>query len=184
MEHSINIPDIDDARDMFLLAKDRLLDINDWNTFFTNGSFNIELKSNKGEKLHRDARTDDMVHIAATNNTGISTESWAKVKQIQYDFFPDIRSESISLLLTTSNSPSGNGIESEHVAYETILIKREQNIITVHCNAGNELPMLEDEYPDEHINSLTDLHPVISIPTESLSQLLYNIISPDRIQLV
>ncbi len=42
MEVSVTAADIDDARDLFLLAKDRLLDVNDWN-YSLKGNFRIML---------------------------------------------------------------------------------------------------------------------------------------------
>lgn len=177
MECSITIPDIDDARDMFLLAKDRLLDINDWNALFENNHFKIQLTNSRGERLHRDARINDLIHIYASSHSGINSDSWVRIQQIQYDFFPDIRCESVSILLSTSNSPSGEGIESEQIAFETILIKRERSVITAHCNGGNELPLKADEHPDEHIDPSTDIHPVISIPGENLAQILKGFIA-------
>ncbi len=126
MEYSINIPDFDDAREMFLLAKDRLLDVNDWNSLFAGNEYNILLTDDKGQKRHRDARVDDLVNISATNNMGNTSDTWVKIKTIQYDFFPDIRSESISLLLEMTYSPSGDGVDNMNNEVATILIKRER----------------------------------------------------------
>lgn len=177
MEHSFEVKDFEDARDLFLLAKDRLLDVNDWNSLFQSKDYQIALTNEKGEKLHRDARVDDLVLIQATNNTGNSSDMWVRISKIQYDFFPDIRSESISMLLETSYSPSGNGVEQMNNKIETLLIKRENSTLTAHCNAGDELPDIDDETPNEHLDNTIDLHPVLSIPKEQLRQLLSGLIS-------
>lgn len=171
MEVSTTAADIDDARDLFLLAKDRLLDVNDWN-YSLKGNFRITLTNARGQKLQRGARVADMICISAGNGAGIGSEMWIRISRIQYDFFPDIRSESISMLLETAHSPSGNGTGIEDSQQETILIKREGPTLTAHCNAGNELPEAEDEDPNAHLNRDIELHPVLSIPQSSLQQLL------------
>lgn len=169
MEVSTTAADIDDARDLFLLAKDRLLDVNDWN-YSLNGHFSIALADADGHKLQRSARVGDMVCISAGNGAGIASEMWIRISKIQYDFFPDVRSECIAMLLETTQSPSGRGTDS--IVQETILIKREGPTLTAHCNAGNELPAEDDDDPNAHLNPDIDLHPVLSIPHCSLRQLL------------
>lgn len=175
MEVSITTADIDDARDLFLLAKDRLLEVNDWN-YSLKGNFRISLTDAAGRKQQRSARVGDMLCISAGNNEGIGSEMWIYIRRIQYDFFPDIRSESISMLLETAQSPSGNGTGEDNIRQETILIKREGPTLTAHCNAGNELPEEDDDNPNAHLNRDIELHPVLSIPQHSLQQLLSDLI--------
>lgn len=176
MEVSVTAADIDDARDLFLLAKDRLLDVNDWN-YSLKGNFRIMLADARGQKLLRGARVDDMLCISAGNDDGIGSEMWIRISRIQYDFFPDIRSESISMLLETAHSPSGNGTGNDNVQQETVLIKREGPTLTAHCNAGNELPGEDDENPDAHLNRHDELHPVLCIPQADLRQLLQDLVA-------
>lgn len=177
MEYSITLHDIDDARDMFLLAKDRLLDVNDWNNLYKSNDYSFLLTKPNGSKLHRDARIDDRIKISATNNNGNSSDMWVRIDKIQYDFFPDVNSESISMLLEMSYSPSGDGVDTPNRPVESIVLKREHNSLTAHCNIGNELPALEDKTPNEQINTKTDLHPILSIPNEQLEQLLQGLIA-------
>ncbi len=176
MEVSTTAADIDDARDLFLLAKDRLLDVNDWN-YSLKGNFRIVLTDARGQKLQRSARVDDMICIAASNGAGIGSEMWIRISRIQYDFFPDISSESISMLLETAHSPSGKGTGADNIRQETILIKREGPTLTAHCNAGNELPGADDENPDAHLNRSEELHPVLCIPQSDLQQLLADLVA-------
>lgn len=177
MEHSLTISDIEDAKDLFLLAKDRLLDVNDWNSLFPEKGYHIQLTNSKGEKLHRDARVDDLISIKAANNNGNTSEMCVRIGKIQYDFYPDVRSESISMLLEMAYSPSGDGIEHADKKVETLLIKREYGKLTAYCNSGNELPGPDDESPSKPVNADTDLHPVLCIPTNQLQQMLAGLIA-------
>ncbi len=181
MEYQNEATDIDDAKDIFLLAKDRLLDVNDWGLLLRNSDLNINLTDSKGRKAHRDARVADKVQISTLQN-GTSSDMWTEISRIQYDYFPDIDCETISMLLSVTSSPSGNGVEyynKNKEAMETILIKRSGQTVIAHCNAGNELPEITDTDPDAHINNAIDRHPVLNIPKEELQQLLQNLISAD-----
>lgn len=174
MEVSTTVAEIDDARDLFLLAKVRLLDVNDWHHLFP-GNYNIALTDRRGGPLRRSARVGDMIRISSRNLTGNDSEMWIGIEKIQYDFFPDILSESISMLLQTAYSPSGNGTGEQKE--ETIIIKREGTTLTAHCNAGNELPATDDENPNAHLNRDTELHPVLSIPQGDLRELLAGLVA-------
>lgn len=177
MEFSKHLQNLDDARDLFMLAKERLLDVNDWNSIMGNNGYHITLTNSKGEKQHRDARTGDMICLSAPKAKDHIVEKWIQISKIQYDFFPDIRSECISLLLNTTFSPSGVGIAYTAESSETILIKREGQTVTVHCNAGDELPGEDAETPDEHINRSIELHPVLNLSTNQLQHFLQEFIA-------
>lgn len=182
MDCQLRATDIDDAKDIFLLAKDRLLDINDWKMLLKNTDYDICLTSVNGKKVHRDARVGDKVRISTTNK-GISADMWTQISQIQYDYFPDIDSETISILFHVAFSPSGNGIDyfrNSADSNETIIIKREKDTLTVHCNTGCEIPQIEDNTPDAHIINQIELHPVLSIPKPEMAQLLKGFISLDE----
>lgn len=171
MEFSQHLPNLDDARDLFLLAKDRLLDVNDWNSMLTNTDYHITLTNANGQKQHRDARVGDLIRFTEANQKDAATEKWIAITKIQYDFFPDIRSESISMLFNTANSAS------DGTNQETILIKREHLTVTAHCNAGNELPGEDAETPDEHLNTTIELHPVFSLSQPHLQHFIQQLIA-------
>ena len=58
MEYSINTHSIEDAEDLFILAKDRLLDISDWNDGQT-----YVLTDGHKQKAHRNAHSGDFIKI-------------------------------------------------------------------------------------------------------------------------
>lgn len=135
MEYSINTHAIEDAEDLFVLAKDRLLDINDWQA-----KNNYTLTDSHKHKVHRNVHTGDFIRIDS------NPEEWLIVNKIQYDDYPDIAGESITLFLSTISDA-----ESMH----TVAINRVGKVLTVQgynlsfCNdAGNFLKSLiaTDEY--------------------------------------
>lgn len=174
MEQTINAIDIDDAKDIFLLAKDRLLDINDWKTLLGSTPYDVQLTNEKNNKVHRDARINDKVTINHFEQQQPSIS--AVISNIQYDYFPDMDSECISLLLNKDEDLKPN----EHyrsTTSETVLIRRTGQHLTAHLNIGNELPDINDILPFEHINPIVDLHPVLNLPKSQLETLLKAFIS-------
>ncbi len=167
MEFHINTTLTEDAEDLFLIAKDRLLDINEWNNLLSNKAYSVSLTDTKGQKAHRNARMYDLIKISDTNSP--SPEKWVQISHIQYDNFPDINSESISLLLELSNN--------DHKSLETILLKRENTNVTIHCNGGNELPEIDDATPNDHLITDKEQHPILNLPNNELQQLLQRIIT-------
>jgi hypothetical protein len=172
MEYYQQLQNIDDAMDLFLLAKERLLDVNDWQSMAEDNNHSITLTNSKGEKQQRDARVGDMVNIKSD-----ISNIWIDICKIQYDFFPDISSESISFLFKSGCSPSGSSTHNRQEYFETILLKREGATVTIHCNNGNELPGPNANTPDEQIDNNTEMHPVLNIPLAHLQQLLKSMIA-------
>ena len=52
---------------MFLTAKERLLDVNDWNSLFQANDYKISLTDKEGKRINRDAHVHDVVFIAPVN---------------------------------------------------------------------------------------------------------------------
>ena len=101
---------IEDAEDLFILAKDRLLDVNDWNE----GNGNYTLTDSHKHKLHRNAHTGDFIKAGE--------EQWLVINKIQYDDYPDVNGESITLFLSYTNDT-----ESMH----TVAVNRVGKVLTI-----------------------------------------------------
>ena len=166
MEFALQLSDLDDARDLFTIAKERLLDVNEWDTLLGGSDYKIGLYNSREQKAQRNMRVDDVVHIS--NSAGGAYK--IRISKIQYDIFPDIRSESISVLLS-DDSTKNSGY------FETILIKREGAMLTVHCNSGNELPEEDAETPNDRLNVISDNHPLLQISSLQLARLLQGFIA-------
>lgn len=98
-EHSEIMDSMDDAEDLFVIAKDRLLAINNWNTH--NPSIRVELLDRKGHPIHRSAHFHDVIKVSDDQvpTTRLSIE------HLVYDDFPDTSTElfSMELLPVTAN---------------------------------------------------------------------------------
>ncbi|OSZ78422.1 hypothetical protein CAP35_09245 [Chitinophagaceae bacterium IBVUCB1] len=111
MEYSINTHTTEDAEDLFVVAKERLLDVSDWRDGHT-----YQLTDGHKRKAHRNAHTGDFVRIAGAADT------WVYISKIQYDDYPDIGGESITLFMST---------ETDTESMHTIAINRVGKVLTV-----------------------------------------------------
>ncbi len=109
MEYSINTHSTDDAEDLFIVAKERLLDINDWREGHT-----YTLTDGHKRKAHRNAHSGDFIKI--------NTDTWVYINKIQYDDYPDIAGESITMFMST---------ESDTESMHTVAINRVGKVLTV-----------------------------------------------------
>ncbi len=109
MEYSINTHSTDDAEDLFIVAKERLLDVSDWRDGYT-----YTLTDGHKRKAHRNAHSGDFIK---TDN-----DTWVYINKIQYDDYPDIGGESITMFMNT---------ESDTESMHTIAINRVGKVLTV-----------------------------------------------------
>lgn len=110
MEFTVHTNNIEDAEDLFLLAKERLLDVNEWQRF---SGESFMLTDKHGQKLHRNAHRGD--HIKIANQPDLI------IGHIIYDDFPDVLGESITLVLS-----GGDDLPTQE-----ILIKRIGKLVSV-----------------------------------------------------
>ncbi|MBS1772072.1 MAG: hypothetical protein JST82_04385 [Bacteroidetes bacterium] len=111
MDYSISTNTMDDAEDLFIVAKEKLLDVNDWHC-----NYPFILNDSKKHKVHRNAHSGDFIQRTSTS------DEWYVINKIQYDDYPDIAGESITIFLSNVNDN-----ESMH----TIAINRVGKVLNV-----------------------------------------------------
>ena len=88
MEYTISTNNIEDAEDLFIVAKERLLDINDWHS-----THKFTLTDGHQHKVQRNAHKGDFIM-----KSGFPNERYI-INKIQYDDYPDIAGESITVFM-------------------------------------------------------------------------------------
>lgn len=155
MKYQVKLNSVEDADEYFLVAKDRLLDVNEWNNILTDNKNTFALTNAHGQKLHRDAHCGDMIKASIAYDA-TPKDRWLHIDKIQYDSYPDINAEQISMNLQLSYSPSGNGIDLSQYPKEersfTVVINRTQSLVTIN-NSPIEKKYLFD-IPTENVNKL------------------------------
>jgi hypothetical protein len=115
-EQSIMLDSIDDAEDMFVIAKERLLHVNKWHQVAGGISAVFTLTDKQGNELHRHAHKGDYVRIKIPgpgNSTGGGYD-WVRIESIRYDDYPDTSVEQLWLELRPTSSPLSNDDTTAH----------------------------------------------------------------------
>lgn len=106
--YSVEVETIEDAEDLFVDAKDRMLDINNWTKYSGSNAFSLKLTDSHGHDVSRHARRGD--HVFASNSgPGMEEESdWLFVSALQYDDYPDDNLETFAIKLMLTELPKGD----------------------------------------------------------------------------
>ncbi len=155
MQYQVKLNAIDDADEYFLVAKDRLLDVNEWNTI-NNSTSSFMLTDTHGHKLHREAHIGDMIKAHFVLNDGVEKDRWLLVEKIQYDSFPDMNGEQISMNLRLTYSPSGNGISLSKYTEEQqklkVILNRTNTLVSISSKSAKVNSFFDMD--SEQLNSL------------------------------
>jgi hypothetical protein len=150
-EETIALPDLEDAEDFFLVAKDRLLHINQWHEISTTIRSTFRIVDKHGHPLHRRAHSGDYVMIdipAPDSSTGMGAD-WVMVEKIEYDDYPDDNKELIAMRLR----PVSNPLNADHAvahfftdnASSSFIIERDHTKISAKYHGRNEKPNTDTE---------------------------------------
>ncbi len=136
----------EDAEDMFLLAKERLLNVNEWKKLIDGTSAEFQLTDINGTPLNRNAHVGDdiCIDIPGPGNVAGNSKDWVKVEEIVYDDYPDENGEMISIRLRPISAPVNKNESTAHffkdTATSTIQIKRWGKIVAAYYYGRNEVP--------------------------------------------
>jgi predicted NUDIX family phosphoesterase len=107
IEHHITAVTAEDAEYLFVDAKDRLLDINNWNKHCPEMGTELRLTDSHGLGVGRHARKGDLVRIDIPGKgpTHPGGFNWVLVEAIEYDDYPDLSMESFAVRVRTATDP-------------------------------------------------------------------------------
>jgi hypothetical protein len=124
MEYTISTNNLEDAEDLFIVAKERLLDINDWHS-----ANRFILTDAHQHKVQRNAHKGDFITKSSFPN-----EKYI-INKIQYDDYPDIAGESITIFMAHANDAE---------SMQSVSINRVGKLLTVLGHNLNFLGNAED----------------------------------------
>jgi hypothetical protein len=151
LKHSYSAESVEDAEELFIVAKDKLLDVNNWNRTAVSVSADFELTDPHGKLLNRKAHKGDYIKInlpAPGSKTGEGYD-WVRIEQITYDDYPDEHTESIMMQVRPASAPTNENEDVAHFfkddATSSFIIERHGKLLTVHYYGRNEIPNTEAE---------------------------------------
>ncbi|PVH25349.1 hypothetical protein [Sphingobacterium corticibacter] len=139
----------EEAKEFFLVAKERLLGINDWNEVAVLPSSVFQLADSKGAHLEREAQEGDLVKIDILGPGLPSSDGydWVRIEQILEEIIAKSQKVSITLRPTTDPTQPNEGIAHffKNIATSTIVLEQQDKEVSAQYAGRNELINDENE---------------------------------------
>jgi hypothetical protein len=148
LEHTLTADTIEEAEDLFVDAKERLLDVNNWKKYSRQPLLDFSLADRQGHLLKRRARKGDRIRIGLPGNgvMNANESDWVVIEAIEYDDYPDIDMETLALRLRPADLAQYDE-DNVRDATSTIVIERRHSKLLLSYHGRNE-EHEEDNFPD------------------------------------
>lgn len=127
---------IDDADELFLIAKDRLLAVNKWKVLC--GEFGLlTLADHNGNAAERNAHYNDYIEIREEGKPA----EWVHIDGVEYNDFPDEDYETMAIRLRAAQAPEIENGDAEDIntnATGTFVVERRGRHVAAHYYSRNE----------------------------------------------
>jgi hypothetical protein len=144
LKHDLVLDSLDDAEELFVIAKDRLLNVNRWQQTASSVSAEFQLTDKYGQEMSRPAHSNDLIRIkiAAPGSASGDGYDWVLVEAIEYDDYPDEEYETFAMRVRPTPNPADNSEEIAHfftdAATSTFVIERRGRHVIAHYFGRNE----------------------------------------------
>jgi hypothetical protein len=148
-EYSIQKNDASTARQLFQIAKQRLLNVNEWHQLTGLATAAFRLTDEKGNKVHRSAQLGDHLKIDIPGPGTVTGEGndWVQIEAIEENATDD--KEIIAIRVRPTSNPQNNKEDVAHFfseeASSTFSVIRQANTVTAAVHGRNEKPNVETE---------------------------------------
>jgi hypothetical protein len=149
IDHTVTTADDNDAKKLFMIARNRLVDVNHWGEYSGPASATFRLTDPQGNELNRTVEKGDLFKIAlpAPGPAEGKGYDWVKVEEIEETGNPNGQKEVIAIRVRPTPSPLTAGNETAHFfnekATSSFVIEREGNRVTAAVFGRNEVPNTE-----------------------------------------
>lgn len=160
IEETTEMENIEDAEDLFVIAKNRLLHVNDWHKVSTTIPSDFTIVDRHGEKLDRAVHKGDyiIIKIPAPGNNAGEGKDWVFVEALEYDDYPDDNREMIAMRLRPVQNPQSSDEDVAHFftgnASSTFVVERIGRKIIAYYYGRNEKPNTDTEKLSDTIRNL------------------------------
>lgn len=145
LEHNMLADTIEDAEDLFVDAKERMLDVNNWKRYYAQGDVIFALTDPRGGALNRRARKGDLIKIQSRGHGNRTSD--LVIEAIEYDDYPDQSLETFAMRLRPLGFlPAVSNLAGE--ATSTIVVERRVRKLLASFHGRNEDSALNDDMDD------------------------------------
>lgn len=154
---------VDEAKINFQLLKDRLLNINDWQSYSGEMTASFQLFDEKGEELKTKAKLGDFIRIDIPGPGSFEGDGydWVKVTQIDENPYEDDE-RYLMVCVPSVNPTTENAQDIAHFytnkASSNFIVRRKGKCIYVEIHGRNEVTNLKTEnIPDKIRNAVVSI---------------------------
>jgi hypothetical protein len=144
LKEEVSFETVEDAEDMFVIAKERLLEVNEWKEISESINTEFQLVDPHGHPHKRHVRKGDFIriNIPGPDNETRGGDDWVHVEALEYDDYPDESIECIAIRLRPAKNPQSHDTETAHffddASTSTFVIERIRNIVEARYHGRNE----------------------------------------------
>jgi hypothetical protein len=149
IEHKVTATDEDDARKLFVIARNRLLDVNHWHDLAGALSAKFILTDHEGSNVSRTAEINDhfKIDLPAPGPAESHGYDWVVIEAIDEKSDSTGPEESIALRVRPTSDPKEKGENVAHffkdAATSTFVVERKGKEVTAAVYGRNEVPNIE-----------------------------------------
>jgi hypothetical protein len=159
IEHTVKAADDNDARKLFMIARNRLLDVNNWHKVAGPASARFYLSDAHGNTLDRTVEKGDYIKIdlpgpGSSEGHGFD---WVYIEAIEDKSNSEGYDENIAIRVRPTSPPKGENVAHffKESATSTFIVERAGNTVTAGEFGRNEKPNTEtDNFIDKVRNVL------------------------------
>lgn len=149
IDHTVTAADENDARKLFMIARNRLVNVNNWREFSGPASAGFRLTDPGGNELDRTVEKGDLfkIDLPAPGPAEGEGHDWVKVEAVEESGDPNGEHESIAIRVRPTPSPLAAGEDTAHffkdIATSSFVLERHGKEVTAAVYGRNEVPNTE-----------------------------------------
>jgi hypothetical protein len=158
IEHIVKAADDNDARKLFMIARNRLLDVNNWHQVAGAASARFYLTDSHGQTLSRTAEKGDYIKIdlPGPGNSEGDGFDWVYIEAIEGKSNPEGFDENIAIRVRPTSQPTGENVAHffKDTATSTFIVQRAGTTVQAGEFGRNEKPNTD---PDNFIDKVRNV---------------------------
>ena len=186
IEHSVTAIDDDDARKLFFIARNRLLDVNRWNEVADGLSARFLVTDSTGREVNRTAEKNDLfkIKLPAPGPSEGEGADWVRVEAIEEKSDTAGPYESVAMRVR----PAPNPEKGENVAHffndkatSSFIVERRGTTVTASVLGRNEVPNTEtDNVVDKVRNAVVGATAIAGLSNIQWGNLVKGLIAMEK----
>lgn len=185
IEHAVTALDENDARKLFMIARNRLLDVNHWKDFAKTPSSTFQLTDRDGNEVERTAQVGDFfkIDIPAPGPQESRGYDWVNIEAIEETSAPNDHTEVTAMRVRPAHDPKAAGENITHffkdASTSSFVVRREGNVVMAAVYGRNERPNLQTtNLIDKIRNTLVGLSAMAGLSDIQWRNLVEGFLSP------